>query len=215
MSSPSWIDITNIIISALGLIVIVLAAASLFVANRQLKVMQEQTKKPIAIHEDNMKWSKSTLQNEKLFETPGIDIEIKIAKVLKAHNIESYDKIQECTYEELFNNPESWIPIKYFLNHYETLCVALSGGLVDAELAYNLHSNRVVILWGQWGGFCKHVQKRLNDQEIYWEIEKWAGKFENELIKRRELEGKKRADAEKMIAQGKGMRELAKTGSQT
>jgi hypothetical protein len=201
LAEPNWAEIVSLAISAFGLFLIVFAYC-------QLRLMRTQAQNALSAHVELMKWNKAALQNEMLYGTPGLGVELEIAQVLQELGLNTYDQIPPDKYKEIFDNPGNWMPVKYFLNHYETLCVAISGNIVDRELAYNLHSNRIVILWKQWGDFCKFIREKLNDQEIYWELEKWAREFSSEMARRKGSESHERVEAERKIAEGKGMQEI-------
>lgn len=190
IAQPNWGAITALVLSAANLILI-------FFAYRQLKV-----------HADLMRWSKASVQNEKLYELPDIRIELAVAHVLKNNEIKAYDPIPEAKCLTIYDDPECRIPVMFYLNQYEVVCVALSAGVVDVEVAYNLLSSRLNVIWHVWGPFIKFVRTHRQDDEIFWEIEKWAKQFTNEQKSRAASEKSRRDEAERQITAGKGMRRV-------
>ena len=95
-----------------------------------------------------------------------------------------------------------------YLNHFETILVAVSANVVDQELASNLHSARVIYIWDIWKEFCKLVRVRRQDEEIFWEMEKWAGHFSKEQKSRADIERIHREEAENKISRVRGMKKI-------
>jgi len=155
-----------------------------------------------------MRWSKASVQNEKLYEVPPIEIELAVARVLKTQGIKAHEPIPEPKCAVIYDDPESRIPIMFYLNHSETVCVAISAGVVDTEFAYNLHSARIITIWQVWKPFYQLVRVHRQDEEIFWEMEKWAGQFANEQKSRAAVEKSHRAGVEKRIAEGRGMQKV-------
>lgn len=190
IAAPNWGAITTLVIGAINMVLI-------FFAYRQLKA-----------HAELMRWSKASIQNQKLYEVPNIDIELAVAHVLKTQDIKAYELISESKCAAIYDDPESRIPVVFYLNHFETICVAISAEVVDKELAYNLHAARIIVIWDIWQNLCKLIRTRRGDEEIFWEMEKWAGQFANELKSRAAIEKKHREEVEKRISDGRGMQKV-------
>jgi hypothetical protein len=200
-SKTTWLAITQTIFSGFGVILIIIAFF--------------QLKSFIKAHNELMQWNKSSMQNQILYANPSIELDTAVADVLKNIGVKPYEKISIEKCEKILNDPIMYVPIKHLLNHYETICVALSGNTVDQEIGYNLYSARIVVLWDQFELFCKMTREQLKDQEAFWEIERWAKIFSAEMKKREEYERKSREEAEKMIEQGRGMMATPKTVTST
>src|SRR5262249_32918851 len=59
----------------------------------------------------SMRWSKASVQNEKLYEVPPIELELAVARVLKTQGIKAHEPIPEPKCAVIYDDPESRIPI--------------------------------------------------------------------------------------------------------
>ncbi len=91
---------------------------------------------------------------------------------MKAKNDQSV--ITERAAKEIFNDIDSPVCVKTFLNKYEHICAAINSKTVDDSYAYYVHCDRVNSAYFKMLEFILLAMKEADDVEIYLELQKVA-----------------------------------------
>jgi len=108
-------------------------------------------------------------------------IERQLVQAFKAIDIEIRHLNQSLTpaqIERIMNNDDAYFATKSYLGDLENLGAAVSIGALDSELAYAVHSSRLLRAHRVFGTLIGALRTKFDDREIYIELEKTALKWQ-------------------------------------
>jgi hypothetical protein len=104
---------------------------------------------------------------------------------LRQINVDPRAAIDDSDVEKIISDDSAYISLKAYLNDLENICAAVGIGSVDKECAYAVHSCRVIEVHKQFSKFISAIQKKLDDPEVYIELQKVAAIWETRVLKQR------------------------------
>ena len=169
--SRDVVPILTLLIALPGVIGIILVYLQLRIAQKQIQL--------------NNLWNRTQAQHTLLDNLPDEDHEGRFWKLYKKYKDE-FGVVSKSSAQEIYSEIDDWVCAKTYMNKFETLCAAINRGYVDFEYAYHVHSAKIVGLYDKWRGFVDFARDRLDDDEIYLELQNVHTKFQRRYIATRE-----------------------------
>ena len=85
-------------------------------------------------------WNKINTQHNLVDNLPTQDLERQVYVALAKFQIPRDGTISEAAATALYDDIESFLAVKTFLNKFEVMCAAINLGSIDADYAYAVHS---------------------------------------------------------------------------
>lgn len=136
-------------------------------------------------------------------------LEAEVLSLTQPLGITVINGLSQGDIEKLKKSDASILAIKALLNDCENLCAAYQVGYIDRDLAYNVHSARILRLFKLFRVFIDHIRQTYEDEAIYIELEKTALEWE---AKDSTLKAKSAAQIAKLkaaVAKRKGLQQKA------
>lgn len=171
-------DFVPIVMMVLG----VLGLGSLFLVWHQIR--------------ETAKWNK--MQGQAAFLNRDVEeMERDLSARLKSIGVEWYGPIRalpETTVTTIMSDDDLNRAVKTYLNVHEDLAAGVRIGFVDDDFAYALESARLVATWTRFESYAEAQRKRMEDEEIYIELENVAIKWTKRSAESRTKRSKRRQD---------------------
>ena len=84
------------------------------------------------------------------------------------------DSITEEELDKILSDDEFYLPVMTLLNDAECIATSINAGLVDWELAYNIHSHRMMRWFNIFRPMIEKLRTDQGEQELYIEIQKFV-----------------------------------------
>lgn len=136
-------------------------------------------------------WNRLTSQYNFLNNAISVELSKNLYKAARRLNINLKGRLEPLTNEEvkaLISDDESYVNIFAYLNEFENICGAVRAGVADFDVAYGIHSARVIIEFNVYKPFIETIRERDEDDEIWIEFEciyrNWKAKADKEAQKK-------------------------------
>ena len=136
-------------------------------------------------------WNRLSSQYNFLNSATSVELSKNLYKAASKLNINLKGRTEPLTHEEvnaLISDDESYVNILAHLNEFENICGAVRAGVADFDIAYGIHSARVIIEYNVYKSFIEAIRERDNDDEIWIEFEciyrDWKVKADKEAQKK-------------------------------
>ncbi|WP_413664773.1 DUF4760 domain-containing protein [Microbulbifer sp. CNSA002] len=144
-------------------------------------------------------WNKASSQHALLSNLPNQDHEATVWKIVDNLEKSEDGSITENASKEIYSDIDTWTCIRFFLNKFEQLCAAVNANALDDSYAYSVHSAKVTNIFQKFRNYIEFSRIRLNDDEIYIELEVVASRWHQRYLNTKEVREKRLADAKKAL----------------
>src|SRR2546421_5049780 len=137
------------------------------------------------------RWQRLNYLNNFVDSSRNIELERKIWNSAKLLSIDLNKPLTEEDTTKIWNsdNDETFYSIKSYLSDLEVLCLGIRVGAADTDLAYALHSNRIIMAYRLMKSFIERIRTSQGNEDIFIELEKTALEYER---KSQELAGERK-----------------------
>jgi hypothetical protein len=118
-----------------------------------------------------------------------LQLEHSLVNSLNAIRIDVRSLTRELTspeVEAIINDDNAYFAAKSYLTDLENLGAAVSIGAIDHDLAYAVHSSRLLRSYSIFSTFITRLREKFGDHEIYIEMEKTALKWKTISLERKQ-----------------------------
>lgn len=122
-------------------------------------------------------WNRASQQHQMLQNLPPEEHEKRVWKIFEAQEKDKNGYITAGAAELIYDDVDSWVCVKTFLNKFEHLCASISAGFIDDEYAYSVHSARVCDVYFKFSNYIRYARDLANDEDIYIELQKVAKRW--------------------------------------
>lgn len=138
----------------------------------------------------NALWNKLHTHHEFSKDTTSPDRERVLNQAMRKFGMHADEDLSKEIVDRIFDDEETLLAVKNFLNDYEGFCAAVNVGIIDDAYAYGVDAYRTIRAYRRFGVFIEEVRRRIKNPESYLELEKVALKWERRKFERRGLERK-------------------------